>query len=182
MEIIWHGKSAFTIKGSKAVIALEPENENLQADIELSQQEPKTTIKNAKLLNWPGEFEVSGVSIENIGCGKLNLFVFNVDNFRICSLSTLNEDLTEQLFEAIGDVDILLMPVGGKDVLNAKQAQTIYEEIDPRICILSSFEGAPSEFLKTVGKTDLVPLEKFSMKARSELPEDKTEFVLLNIA
>lgn len=179
MEIIWHGKSGFTLKGSEAIVVLEPENDNVKANVALCQLNSTCAIKDAKILSWPGEFEVSGVSIETIPCGKLNLFVFSIDNIRVCSLSTLSEDLTEQIFERIGDIDILMLPVGGKDVINTKQAQTIVEEIDPRVCILSSYEGAPSEFLKTIGKTELMPIEKFIVKSRSELPEDKTEFILL---
>ena len=188
MEINWHGQSSFTIKGSDATIALDPQSDNFKANIVLfTKQDSESGIKDAKVLNWPGEYEVSNVSIEAIPNvppqdKPINIFVFSIDSIRVCSLGTLSTDLTEAIFETIGDIDILIIPVGSKEVLNTKQAQTIIEEIDPRVVILSCYEGAPSEFLKAVGKTDLSPKDKFSVKSKSELPEDKTEFLLLNIA
>lgn len=187
MEIIWHGQSAFNIKGAKATVALDPVNGDAKADIVMeSEQEKESKIKDARILNLPGEFEVSGISIESIpsavpGAKPINIFAFTIDGIRICSMGTLSDDLSEATFESIGDVDILLIPVGSKGVLSAKQAQIIVEEIDPRIVIPSCHEGAPSEFLKIMGKTDLRPLDKFSAKSKSELPGEKTEFVLLNI-
>ncbi len=188
MEINWHGQSSFTIKGSSATVAIDPQNDNIKANVVLfTKQDSESGIKDAKILSWPGEYEVSNVSIEAIPSvppqdKPINIFTFAIDNIRICSLGTLSTDITEAMFERIGDIDILIVPVGSKDVLNTKQAQTIVEEIDPRVVILSCYEGAPSEFLKAVGKTDLSPKDKFSVKLKSELPEATTEFVLLNIA
>lgn len=188
MEINWQGNSSFTIKGSDATIAIDPKDDNVKADIVLfTKQDSESGIKDAKILSWPGEYEVSNVSIEAIPNvppqdKPINIFVFSIDNIRVCSLGTLSTDLTEAIFERIGDIDILILPVGTKEVLNTKQAQTIFEEIDPRVVILSCYEGAPSEFLKAVGKTDLASKDKFSVKLKTELPEATTEFVLLNIA
>ncbi len=187
MEISWHGKSSFTIKGSNATIALDPLNDSVKADIVMeSKQENDPKVKDAKLLNIPGEFEVSGVSIESIpsavpGAKPINIFSFTMDGIRVCSMGALSDDLSEATFETIGDVDVLLIPVGSKDVLSAKQAQIIVEEVDPRIVIPSCYDGAPSEFLKIMGKTDSRQADKFSVKSRSELPGEKTELVLLNI-
>ena len=177
MEINWQGKSSFTIKGSEATVTIDPQNDSIKANVVLfTKQDSESGIQNAKILSWPGEYEVSNVSIEAIPSvppqdKPINIFVFSIDNIRVCSLGTLSTDITEAMFERIGDVDILILPVGTKEVLSTKQAQTIFEEIDPRVVILSCYEGAPSEFLKAVGKSDLATKDKFSVKLKSELPE-----------
>lgn len=142
-----------------------------------------------KVLNWPGEFEVSNVAIEAI-CPlgeNLSIFIFALDGIKICHLSNLSHDLTEELIDKIGEVDVLMIPVGGSDVLDGKTAQKVVEAIEPRVVIPMLYAatetklniGGAAEFLKAMGKTETEPLEKFSLGARSSLPEDRMEFVLL---
>ncbi|MEK7146187.1 MAG: MBL fold metallo-hydrolase, partial [Patescibacteria group bacterium] len=89
--------------------------------------------------------------------------------------------------EHIWDVDVLLIPVGGETVMDAKTAQRLIEAIEPRVVIPMYFMSGeskmniqgPSEFLKVVGKSNLEPLDKFTVKGRAGLPEENMEFVLL---
>ncbi len=114
MDIIWHGHSCFTLKGKNATIVTDPYEglgtklPKLKADImtlsdELAEQKGSVADVDgeAKLLDWPGEFEVSGVSIEAFsaerfnkgeevnGKGNVNIFVFVIDEVKICHLSGL---------------------------------------------------------------------------------------------
>ncbi len=211
MDITWHGHSGFTIKGQDATVVTDPYDglgsnlPKLKADIlalgDVLAQSKGTLAKvegEPKTLDWPGEFEVSGVSIEAFSAQRfatdegvkgedVNLFVFVVDGIKICYLSGLSHDLSDELIDRIGDVDVLLLPVGGGDVLEGKVAHKLMEAIEPRIVIPMYYAatktnltlGDASEFLKAVGKTELQAEEKFSIKGRSSLPEGVMEFVLL---
>lgn len=211
MDITWHGHSAFTIKGDKATIVTDPYDglgtklPTLKANIlalgDVLAQSKGTLAKvegEPKTLDWPGEFEVSGVSIEAFSAKRfatdegvkgedVNLFVFVVDGIKICYLSGLSHDLSDELIDSIGDVDILLLPVGGGDVLEGKVAQKLMEAIEARIVIPMYYAATKTdlnlsdagEFLKAVGKTELQAEAKYSIKGRSALPEGVMEFVIL---
>ncbi len=198
MDIIWHGHSCFTIKGKDATIVTDPfeglgtKLPKLKADIVSLSGEGETAEVEGepKVLNWPGEFEVSNVAIEAISpLGEdLNMFIFALDGIKICHLSYLSHELPEELINQIGEVDILMVPVGGSEVLDGKTAQKVVEAIEPRVVIPMLFAatetkmniGGASEFLKAMGKSDTAPVEKFTISGRSGLPEDRMEFVLLS--
>lgn len=198
MDIIWHGHSCFTIKGKDATIVTDPfeglgtKLPSLKADIvSLSGEGEVAKVDgNPKVLDWSGEFEVSNVAIESI-CPlgeNLNIFIFALDGIKICHLSTLSHELPEELIDQIGEVDVLMIPVGGSEVLDGKTAQKVVEAIEPRVVIPMLFAatetkmniGGASEFLKAMGKTAVEPMDKFTLGSRSSLPEDRMEFVLLN--
>lgn len=101
-------------------------------------------------------------------------------------MSGLAHELSDELLDRIGDIDVLLLPVGGGDVLEGKKAQKVMEEIEPRVVIPMYFaeEGSAmdikgaQEFLKAVGKTEIKVSEKYSIE-KSDLTDGAVEFVLL---
>jgi L-ascorbate metabolism protein UlaG (beta-lactamase superfamily) len=210
MDITWHGHSCFTIKGKDAVIVTDPYEglgntlPKLKADIitlgdELAEKKGKIAEAegDSKTLDWPGEFEVSNVPIESFSADRfaknggpegvnVNIFIFAVDGVKICHLSGLAHELSDELLEHVGDVDVLLIPVGGEDVLDGKTAQKVMEAIEPRVVIPMYYSSGdsklkikgPEAFLKAVGKTELQPVEKYSVE-KSGLTDGAMEFVLL---
>ena len=214
MQITWHGHSCFTFKGKAATLLTDPIIDlgvtlpKLKADVILVGDEQALSkgkllqLENdPKVIDWPGEFEVAGISIEafsskefakegtNDGSDTV-LFIFSIDGVKICHLSGLAHELSSDLIERIGDIDILLLPVGGGDVLDAKLAQSVMEGIEPRLVIPMYFDATPSEmnirsaseFLKLVGKTELDAVSSFDIKLRGELSQDNMQFVLLEPA
>lgn len=197
MDIIWHGHSCFTLKGKDATILTDPfaglgaKLPKLQADIVSlgGEGEIAPVDGTPKVLDWPGEYEVSNVSIESISPEgeSINIFIFAIDGIRVCHLGYLSHELSDDLLEKIGEVDILLVPVGNTAVMDGKMALKVVESIEPRIVIPMLYAATesklglkgPEEFLKAVGKTELQAVEKYSVGARSGLPQDTTEFVLL---
>ncbi len=211
MDITWHGHSCFTIKGKDATVITDPYEglgsslPKLNADIitlgdELAEEKGSVAEieGDPKILDWPGEFEVSNVAIEAFSADKfaknggpegvnVNIFIFVVDGVKVCHLSGLAHELSDELLDHIGDVDVLLLPVGGGDVLAGKAAQKVMEEIEPRLVIPMYFTTdksklnikGPEEFLKTVGKTELKAIDNHSIAGKSSLSDGVMEFVLL---
>lgn len=211
MDIIWHGHSCFTIKGEEAIIVTDAYDglgssvPKVKADIvtfgdELAGKEAEqTSYEGAKVIDWPGEFEVSGVAIEGFSADRfareggvegenVTVYVFAVDGIKICHLSGLAHELSAELLDHIGDVDILLLPVGGKAVLDGKKAHSVVESIEPRVVIPMYYSatnskleiGGAEEFLKAVGKTELAAEKKYTVKGKSALPDGLMEFVKLD--
>lgn len=212
MDITWHGHSCFTIKGKKATVVTDPyadtgfKFEKLKGDIILvSDMEGGKLVDVAGeapiMLNLPGEFEVKEVSIQGIQAWtkpkskeeegekakKTVIYIFVVDDLKICHLGSIGHTIPDEMIEKIGDIDILLVPTGGKDCVDAKKAHEIIEDIEPRIVIPMNYmaEGEKMEYdaienlLKLSGAN---PERKdiFSIAGKSALPQDKTEYVILN--
>lgn len=196
MDISWHGHSCFTIKGKSATIVTDPFEmgaalPKLKADIVSLSGEGKTVEVDGtpKILDWPGEFEVSGVSIEALVPEGENstIFIFAIDGIKICHLGYLSHELSDIVLDQIGDVDILMIPVGGGIVLDGKTAQKVVEAIEPRLVIPMVYAATETkldikgaeEFLKAVGKTEQAPIDKFVVAGRAGLPEGIMSFILL---
>lgn len=68
--------------------------------------------------------------------GLDTVFVFEVGGLRIAHLGDLGHMLDDDELEAIGSVDVLLVPVGGVTTLDAYQATRVIDELHPRLMII----------------------------------------------
>lgn len=142
------------------------------------------------VVDWPGEYEIGGIAITALKepDSKGNIFTLIGDNLKVCMIENVGKELNDEFIDKIGDVDILLLAVGGNNVMKAETAHKVIEEIEPRAVIPMHYavKGAKAEldelepFWKLVGVTDTQPQETFILQDRSNLQEDKTEYVLLN--
>ncbi|MFA7278343.1 MAG: MBL fold metallo-hydrolase [Candidatus Gracilibacteria bacterium] len=197
MDITWHGESCFTIKGKKGTVVTNPfasdvKNEKLKADViiisEIAGEKPHKLAPIAgepRTCDVPGEFEVSevpviGMQIVTDGVFEpKTVFQFRIDDISVCFLGKIDKPITAELIEKIGDVDVLMIPVGGNGTLDAKKAQSLIEEIEPRMVVPMCYDDITA-FLKNTGVTPEVK-DTFAIANKAALPQDKTEYVVLNV-
>jgi L-ascorbate metabolism protein UlaG (beta-lactamase superfamily) len=88
--------------------------------------------------------------------GLDTVFVFEVGGLRIAHLGDLGHTLDDDQLEAIGSVDVLLVPVGGGTTVDAYQATRVVDQLHPRLMVV------PMHY-KTEASTskDLSPLDAF---------------------
>ena len=204
MIINWYGQTCFKITSAKSkdgqvVILIDPDikesglrGPKLEADIVLFTDGGKAISGSYFLVDGPGEYEIKevyikGVSVPSKETPQNIIYTFEVEEIKICHLGKLNKDeLITQELEKIGDVDILMIPVGDKDSLDAKSAIKIMSQIEPKITIpmyyhiagvKQKIEGV-DKFLKALGIKNLAPLPKLSIK-RKEIPEEEAKIVVL---
>lgn len=208
-EIVWLGHACFRLKSRDATIITDPYDKSLglgnpgqKADIvTISHAHPHHNAVSAvkgdpMVMNGPGEFEVRGVFITGVWSfadnqdgkerGRNTIFLFRVDDLVVCHLGSLGHTLSSQQLDALGDVQVLLVPVGGSNAsLTASKASEVISQIEPKIVIPMHYSiGRESlemdsldKFTKEMGLKDVVAQDKFSMKA-SELGES-TQVVVL---
>ncbi|MCX6733267.1 MAG: MBL fold metallo-hydrolase [Candidatus Peregrinibacteria bacterium] len=212
MDITWHGHSCFTIKGKKATIVTDPFSdkgfalEKLKGDIVLVSVvgEDKLAPVGGEpvMFDLPGEYEVKEVAMQGIQAWsmkkgeeeskekpkKTTVFIMNFEDLRICHLGSVSEMIPDEMIEKIGDVDILFVPAGGNDTLDAKKAHEIIEEIEPRIVIPMNFfaEGEKTSYagiegLLKLSGTNPERKDVFTIANKAALPQEKTEYVVLNV-
>jgi L-ascorbate metabolism protein UlaG (beta-lactamase superfamily) len=151
-----------------------------------------------KLLTGPGEYEIAGVFVTGLelraGSGKQlvskprsTVFVFEFEDITVCHLGDLDYVPTQAQVEALSTMDVLLVPVGGGESLNAVRASEVASLLEPRIVIPmcrqvkgSTLELDPvNKFLREIGLEKVTTQESLKV-SRSMLPEE-TQVVLLDI-
>jgi len=211
MEIKFYGQACFSIEDKGVRVIMDPFSEEiglklppLKADVvTVSQNMPtanqvKSVMGEPRVFNWPGEYETKGVHFRIIhsfgpevkGEGmENNLTLIHFNGIKICHLGNQADKLTPEQLEQIGDVDVLCVPVGDKNGLGPKKAKSVIEQIEPRLIIPmiydtegSNLELSPlSAFLSEMGASTSEPVDVFKFK-KSELPEDNTKVVVLNVS
>jgi L-ascorbate metabolism protein UlaG (beta-lactamase superfamily) len=113
------------------------------------------------------------------------LYVFDYEGITVAHLGDLLEVPTQSEVEALGTVNVLLLPVGGGNSLNAAKAAEVVSTIEPNIVIPMHYATDKakvkleplSKFLKEMGLGKIDPLP--SLKAtRSSLPQETKVVVL----
>lgn len=154
---------------------------------------------DAFVIDSSGEYDLKGLVIRGIaatgdpkaqknGFDLTTIYSIRMEDMRLGFLGSLNEQkLSDQQLEELGDIDILFVGVGGHVVCDAEQAVTIVNQIEPKIVIPMHYaqKGLKLQldkvevFLKEIGSTKVVPIEKLTLK-KSGIPEgDKTDVVVL---
>lgn len=65
--------------------------------------------------------------------GSNTIICFAIDGVRLCHLGDLGHDLDAASVRAIGEVDVLFVPVGGYFTIDAAAATKVVEALKPRI-------------------------------------------------
>ena len=115
------------------------------------------------------------------------MYTIEAEEIKICHLSDLGQkELTDQQLEEIGEVNVLMLPVGGVYTIDAKGASDIINQIEPQIVIPMHYkitglkeklEGL-DKFLKVMGIKEPEYLNKLSLR-RKDLSEDATKVIIL---
>ncbi len=120
--------------------------------------------------------------------GQNIVFCFSVDGVRICHLGDLGHELSESTIKEIGNVDIMMVPVGGFYTIDADVAGKVCKQLKPRIVIPMHYKNEKcefpiagvDEFLK--GKSNVRRIDGSEIELSSDqLPKD-TEIIVLKPA
>jgi L-ascorbate metabolism protein UlaG (beta-lactamase superfamily) len=147
------------------------------------------------LVTGPGEYEIGGVLITGIATfhdgergknrGKNTVYLLEVDEVLVCHLGDLGHVLTAEQAEEIGNVDVLLLPVGGVSTINAPMAAEVVRQLEPKAVVpmhyktsVLSWDLEPVEkFLKEIGVEQVNSQPKLSI-TKSSLPDSTQVFLL----
>ncbi len=140
------------------------------------------------IVNGPGDYEVKEVFIKGLmseaeldGEKYINtIYSLSVDNINIAFLGALsNPEISKEAREAIDGPDVLFIPVGGKGLLDAKNAAKLASSLEPKLIIPMNYDAASLKmFLKEMGEDDAEVVEKLTLK-RKDLEGKEGEVVVL---
>jgi L-ascorbate metabolism protein UlaG (beta-lactamase superfamily) len=210
MEITWYGLSCFRLtERSLATVVTDPydskvagyEALKLRADIiTVSHDAPGhncvSAVKGAShVITGPGEFEIGSVFITGIqtnGVGKRSaeeprntLYVFDYEGVTVAHLGDLRRVPSQTEVEALGTVDVALVPVGGGGGLTPAKAAEVISLLEPGYVIPMHYAtpasaiklGPLSKFLKEMGLGSMEAQESLKV-TKSTIPEETHVIVL----
>jgi L-ascorbate metabolism protein UlaG (beta-lactamase superfamily) len=209
MDLTWYGHACFRLSERGVVIVTDPPSDDLgyarpriRADVvTISHDHPghnnRTGFRGGpKFFDGPGEYEVKGVFITGIATfhdnrngsvrGPNVVFLFDFDGLTVCHLGDLGHVPTQSQVEALSDVDVLLIPVGGVHTIDAPKAAEVISLIEPRLVVPMHYK-TPSEqarlqtvdkFIKEMGLAS-IPTQPELKITKTSLPEE-TQVVLLD--
>ena len=120
-------------------------------------------------VSGPGEYELRGVSVFGVAAGSTTIMRVEVDDVRVCALGRLHRQLTESEIDALGHLDVLAVPVGGGDGLEAQAAARLVNALEPAIVV-------PVRYAVPGVDGDYEPVDKFAREmglAEGWVPQPK---------
>jgi L-ascorbate metabolism protein UlaG (beta-lactamase superfamily) len=208
VDITWLGHSCFRIKGNQAVVITDPvpaetgyilgkQTANI---ITVSHPHPSHSWVagvegDPHVIKGPGEYEIAGVLVIGVSTfhdavkgnsrGKNTMYLMDVDGVAVCHTGDLGHVPSDEQVEEMGNVDVLLLPVGGASTINATLATEVVRKIEPRIVIPMHYKTEKTTrdldgvdlFLKEMGQSGIEPKARVSV-TRNNLPISLQVYVL----
>jgi hypothetical protein len=167
MQISWSGYGCFRLQEGAATVIFDPTFEpsdfklrKTNADLlVLSHEKTKEDLAcvgdETFVIDSPGEYEIKNVFVNGLGNGLTSsVYRLDMESITVAWIGPVKaKDLTSSVIEGIDGVDILLIPIGGGEMMNAKEAAALINQLEPRIVIPS--------YYKISGSKGLEPLETF---------------------
>lgn len=208
MEIDWFGHACFRLRGREGTVITDPYGKDIglsfarpRGDIvTISHEHPGHSYTQGvkgdpKVIDGPGEYEIKNVFVTGVPSahdkkggkerGKNTIYVFDIDGLAICHLGDLGHVPTQAQVEALGNVNVLLVPVGGVSTINAGEAAEIVSMLEPQIVIPMHFAhpelkfklDPPAKFFKEMGIKS--PESVASIKVTKDSLPKETQVVVL---
>jgi len=128
--------------------------------------------------------KLKDVSIRSVGVyhdgergavrGLDTVFIFETGGVRIAHLGDLGHVLNADQLAAIGAVDVLLIPVGGKFTIDGLDATRVIEQLRPRIMVIPMHYKTEASTIK-----ELEPIAPF-LEGKSNVRREKTSTIALS--
>ncbi|MDD5398225.1 MAG: MBL fold metallo-hydrolase [Dehalococcoidia bacterium] len=214
MKIKWFGQSCFLLTaGDGTKLLMDPfksdshlnyKQVNEKVDlVTVSHEHADHNYTDAlpgkpEIIKGQVEKTIKGIRIKGIdvahddaGGKKLGvntIFYAVIDGIRICHLGDLGHRLLEKQLDSIGEVDVLLIPVGSVFTIDVEAANAICEDIKPRIAIPMHYKTDRCQFLQwsaedfAKGKSKVRRIEGSEVEITSNSLPSEFEVLVLQYA
>lgn len=150
------------------------------------------------VVRGPGDYEIKEVAITGIPTfhdksqgkerGRNTVYVIEMEDIRLVHLGDFGEgEIRPETLEAMGEVDILFVPVGGTYTIDAETAAEVVSAIEPKIVIPMHYAipglkvklDGVDNFLKEMGVKNQSAEERLTIKKKDLSESESTRVVIL---
>lgn len=172
MKVRWLGHACFLIVSAEGVriitdpyevgggINYSPINETADIVVVSHDHADHNNVSAVKgkpeVVKGRGVKKVRGIDFKGVGVyhdetkgqqrGANVIFCFSVDGIKLCHLGDLGHDLTAEQAMDIGQVDVLLLPVGGFYTIDANTAGRVGDRLKPKVIIPMHFKTTKCDY------------------------------------
>lgn len=151
------------------------------------------------VIDWPGEYEKNGVRVfgfktfhdkkQGAERGDNTIFKFEAEGIGILHCGDLGHILTDDIIEDLGEVHVLMVPVGGFYTINPEEAVQLVHKVEPSIVIPMHYNrpglnqdiygklSPVDAFITAMGVEKQPPVAKLTLK-KEDLGEDMKVIVM----
>ena len=115
-----------------------------------------TVPGSPEVVTGSGTKNVKGVEFKGIATyhddskgsqrGDNTVFCFSVDGVKLCHLGDLGHSLSREQIDEIGDMDVLLIPVGGFFTIDANVAGQVCDDLKPKVIVPMHYKTPKLDF------------------------------------
>lgn len=214
MEINYLGHASFKIKGRSVIVVTDPFDPKkvglkfpaMKADIvtvshdHFDHNNTALVTDTKMVISEPGEYEIADVSIIGIKTyhdkvkgaerGLNTIFLIEIDGVRILHLGDLGHKLSDSQIERIGDIDVLMIPIGGEFTIGSDDAVEIVRSLEPKYIVPMHYQSSgldekafaklekPENFFT---KSNLTVEKMDKLIIKSEIIEEDQKIIFLEI-
>ncbi len=154
MEIQYFGGNCVKIAGKKSSLVIDDNlpvlgQKSITGEKDIAVYTGKAlesdNTKARFVVDGPGEYEVAEVSISGVSARahideektqNATMYKIVMDDVRIAVVGHVYPDLSEDQLEALGTIDVLIVPIGGSGyTLDGIGAHKVITKIDPKLVI-----------------------------------------------
>lgn len=209
MDINWYGHSCFRVsERGHATIVTDPFGEHLGYELPRVKADIVTVSHNAPghnnadaikgvrhVIDAPGEYEIGDVFIIGVATHDRTvenprrnvIYVLDYASLTVVHLGDLDHVPDQSMIDTLGQIDVLLIPVGGGTSLASGQAAEVVSLLEPSIVVPMHFQtddligydlDPVDKFLREMGVSSIEQEAVLRVSANA-LPE-QTQIVLLD--
>lgn len=205
MEIDYKGANCVVIKDKNALIIVDPTDNasvrdlnNPDAIILVTQPQFTPAGDDKFVIDMPGEYEHRDVSVKGIAVPAYlaadekalggTMYQIKTAGLSIAVIGHTPSPLSDSCIEELGEVDIVILPVGGGGTLDAVDAAAIVRQLSPTVVIPTHFDDGQTKyevpqaglasFEKEMGSDNIERQSVFKIKVGGALPANTTTYEL----
>jgi len=212
MVINWYGEGCFKISEGSLTIMTDPIESSsglsaprfksdiviktlLKSPLPGDEKPISTTDGETNIIAGPGEFEIKNIQVNGWALKKesndkfiKSIFRIRFGDMTLGLLGHISEFNDPDIFEELGDIDILFIPGGNAPFINQSDAAKLIRQIEPRLVVPCFFKvpglkrqaNSVDAFLKELGQSKVEVQDKLTIKQKDLNPE-KMEVAVLKI-
>lgn len=221
MDITYLGHASFLLKGDTGSVVTDPYSKDMLGKALPKVEANLITVSHDHgdhnavdavntpsddtplVLTMPGEYEKHKIRVQGFQTyhdknkgeerGKNTIYKITIDDVDILHCGDLGHMLKASTIDQIGNVDVILVPVGGHFTINADEANDIVSKLEPSIVIPMHYKNdafnkeimdklAPvDDFLQKIGTEAEKPGKKYKVK-QGDLSDEDMKVVVLDMS
>lgn len=170
MDITYHGAGCVRLSTRSMQLLFDPFLDTvrkpapkLNADVVLFSDINQTVLADGLIIDGPGEYEVKGAMITGIPARRhtdetgeaVAIYRVNADGYNVALLGNIAPKLSSAQLEILGQVDVLVVPVGGHGLtLDALAASEIVSQVEPKFVVPTHYDDGKTTYAMPQDKID----------------------------